>query len=53
MRYEGLPTFNVYALVVLFLGFTGNLKATACMRWLVAHRTIYHFVQLSRLTSSQ
>ncbi len=53
MRHERMPEFDIGALVLSFFGFTGNLKATACMRGLTAHRTIHHFVQPSLLTSSQ
>ena len=42
MRYEGMPTFDVSALVVALFGFIGNLKATTCMCRLPAHRTIHH-----------
>lgn len=53
MRHERMPALNIGTLVVSFFGFTGNLKATACMRGLAAHWTIHRFVQPSLLTSSQ
>ena len=52
MGHERMPALDIGALVVSFFGFTGNLKATACMRGLTTHRTIHHFVQHSLLTSS-
>ena len=53
MRHEGMPAFDVSALVVAFFGFVGNLEAASGMCRLSAHRTIHHNNQPSLLTSSQ